>query len=135
MKVDSSHKNDIESTLFPYRQMRFSCKYAGKPRIRVESKRPLQAYLACQCPVVARLKYDAKSQNYCLTKLFHEHNHTTSIGEFKHYMYTANRKLNDEQVGNVMAFIDLNVETKNIKSYIREKLTTLSRQKTYQILG
>ena len=64
MKVDSSHKNDIESTLFPYRQIRFSCKHAGKPRIRGED----QAFLACECPVVVRLRYDAKSQNYCLKK-------------------------------------------------------------------
>ena len=67
-----------------------------------------------------RLRYDAKSQNCCLTKLLHGHNHTTSTGKFKHYMYTANRKLHDEQ-GDVMAFIDLKVETKNIKSYIRDK--------------
>ena len=121
MKTDSSKKNDEESNLFPYRQIRFSCKHAGKARIRGEGKRPVQAYFACECPVVLRLMYDSKGKNYTVSKLVDEHNQTTSKSEYKHY--TTNRKLNDDEFGDVKALIDLQVETKNIKTYMREKKT------------
>ena len=114
MKTDSSVKNDEESLSFPYRQIRFACKHAGKPRIRGEGKRPVQAYLACECPVVLRLKIDPKVEKYKITKLIDAHNHTTSKGEFKHY--TAIRKLNDTQRDDIKALIDLQVETKKYQN-------------------
>ena len=78
----------------------------------------MRNYLACECPVVVRLIYDPMCQKYTITKFVEEHNHTTSKGEFKHYI--TNRKLNDGQLGDVKGPIDLQVETKNIKTYMRE---------------
>ena len=119
MKTAGSYKNDEESNDFPYMSIRFACKHTGKPRMRGEGKRPMQAHYACECPVVVRLKLDKKGNNYIITKLIDDHNHTTSNVEFKHY--TTNRKLDDDQRDDVKALIDLQVETKNIKTYIREK--------------
>ena len=120
MKTDSSQKSDEGSTSqFPFRQIRYTCKHSGKPRARGNGKRPVQAYLACECPVSLRLVLDAKNKNYKIKKMLDVHNHTTSSGELKHY--STSRRLETNEKEDIKALIDLNVETKNIKSFIREK--------------
>lgn len=115
MKNDSSSKNDEESMSFRYSQIRFACIHAGKPRIRGEGKRPV-LILPCEYTDSTQTP---KLKKYTITKRIYRHNYTTSKGEFKHH--TTSRKLDDTQSGDVKAPIDLQVETKNIKTYIREE--------------
>ena len=67
MKTDSCKKKTEDKSLcqsdFPFQQIRFTCKHSGKPRIRGQGKRPVQAYLPCECPMVLRLKLD---HNVCI---------------------------------------------------------------------
>ena len=79
MKTDSSKKVDdksIDHSKFPFQQIRFTCKHAGKPRMRGQGKRPLQAYLPCECPMFLRLKLDVNRMKYVITKLETNHKHT-----------------------------------------------------------
>ena len=65
-----------------------------------------------------RLKIDHKEMPYRITKLEITQNHKTSVGEFKHYS-TARRMGGSEKDSN-KAFVDLNIETKSIKAFVRE---------------
>ena len=60
-----------------------------------------------------------KNKNYKITKLLDVFNHITSSGDLKHY--STSRRLDTNGKEDIKALIDLNVETKNINSYIREK--------------
>ena len=120
MRTDSSQKNDEDSpSQFPFRQIRFTCKHSGKQQSRGNGKRPVQAYLACERPVSLKLVLDNKCKQYKISKLSEVHNHTTSKREFKHYV--TSRKLETNVKEEIKTLIDLNVETKNIKTFIKEK--------------
>ena len=122
VKTDSSKKTEdksISHSDFPFQQIRFTCKHAGKPRIRSQGKRPLQAYLPCECPMFLRLKLDQNKMQYKITKLEANHNHTTSVGEFKHY--STSRRIGTAEKENIEALINMNVDTKNIKAFVKEK--------------
>ena len=64
------------------------------------------------------MKLDPNSRKYIIRKVITEHNHTISAGEFKHY--STNRRLANEERENIRTLIDLQVETNNIKNFIRE---------------
>ena len=120
MRTDSSVKNEDKSqTSFPFRQIRFTCKHSGKPRVRGQGKRPVQAYMPCECPMSVRLKLDANAQCYKITKFIATHNHTTSSGEFKHC--STEQRLDSVQKEHIQALVQLNVKTRNIKTLIKEK--------------
>ena len=84
-----------------------------KKRLRGEGKRPVQAYLPFEYPVVVRMKLDPNTRKYIFTKVITEYNHTTSAGEFKHY--STNRRLADEERDNIKTLIVLQVETKTLR--------------------
>ena len=65
------------------------------------------------------MKLDPNTGKYIITKVITEHKHATSAGEFKHY--STNRRLADEERENIRTLTDLQVETKTIKNFIREK--------------
>ena len=75
--------------------------------------------MACECPVSLKLVLDNKCKQYKISKLSEVHNHTTSNGEFKHYV--TSRKLDTNDKEEIKTLYDLNVETKNIKTFIKEK--------------
>ena len=66
-----------------------------------------------------RLKLDHSTFEYKITKLDASHNHTTSVGEFKHY--STSRRLEADEKETIQILVDLNVETKNIKTLLKEK--------------
>ena len=75
--------------------------------------------MACECPVFLKLVLDNKCKQYKISKLSEVHNHTTSNGEFKHYVTSRKLETNDKE--EIKTLIDLNVETKNIKTFVKEK--------------
>ena len=114
MKTDSSKKKTEDKSLcqsdFPFQQIRFTCKHSGKPRIRGQGKRPVQAYLPCEWRMFLRLKLDHNEMHYKITKLDTTHNHTTSVGEFKHY--SRARRLGENEKVSIQTLVDLNVDAK-----------------------
>ena len=135
MKTDSSKKTEDKSVSlsdFPFQQIRFTCKHAGKPRVRGEGKRSMQAYMPRECPMFLRLKFDHKEMQYRITKLEATHNHTTSVGEFKHY--STARRMGGSEKDDIKALVDLNVETKTSRLLLENKLGKQFKQRTSTIL-
>ena len=67
LKTDSSKKTEDKSLCqsdFPFQQIRFTYKHSGKPRIRSQGKRPVQAYLPSECRMFLRLKLDQNEMHY-----------------------------------------------------------------------
>lgn len=54
MKIGGSEKLANSSPSYPYKSMRYVCKHYGKPRVRGQTKRPVQQYYASGCEAVLR---------------------------------------------------------------------------------
>ena len=117
MKVRGSEK--LAGGKHPYKSVKFLCKHYGKPRVRGNAKRPVQQYLASGCEAVCRLHLHSQGKEYKITKLYAEHNHPISPDNLP--MYSRNRTLNKTEIDEITPFIEMNVETKNIRQYVSTK--------------
>ena len=133
VNINSSKRTEDKSlseTDFPFQHIRFTCKDAGKPRVKSHGKRRVQVYLPCECPMSLRLKLDHSTLEYKITKLDASHNHTTSVGEFKHY--STSRRLGADEKETIQMLVDLNVEIKKHQNIVKRKNGQINPNKRHQ---
>ena len=117
MKVGGSEK--LANSKHPYKSVKFQCKHYGKPRIRSNAQRPVQQYLASGCTAIVRIHLDSSEEIYKVTKLSTEHNHEISPQNLP--MYSKNRTLSVDEIEEIKPFIEMKVDTKNIRQYVSSK--------------
>lgn len=126
MKVGDSRKL-VGVSESPYQYVVYVCKHYGKPRVRGNSVRPNQSYFPTNCPVKLRVMNQSGSSTYKITALECDHNHAVCEAYYK--MYPSSRVLTEEEKTEVRPLLEMDVETKNIRDFIREKTGKLIENK------
>ena len=81
----------------------------------------MQQYFATGCSAVLRLHLDSNGKKYKVTKLIFDHNHPVSAHTLR--VYSKNRTLTADELNyEIKSFIEMNVETKNIRQYVSSKI-------------